>query len=88
MWPRIIAAALAALSVFLKGLLRAAAVMFHEVTGAFFVLFAVIGAAGAWREWNREAAPWVIALSAAFALMMAAFAFSSFRKAYGRARGK
>ena len=84
LWPRIIAAALAALGVFLKGLLRAAAVLFHEVTGAFFVLFALLGTAGVWREWQRDASEWVIALSAGFALMMGAFAFSSFRKAWGK----
>ncbi len=65
----------------LRRLFRIARQLFHETTGSLFVLFALIGGVGAWREWHRGAAQWLIALSIAFALMMAVFAVSSFRSA-------
>lgn len=55
--------------------------LFHELTGAFFVLFAVLGGAAAWREWQRGSALWLVALAAGFAAMMAWFAVTSFLSA-------
>ncbi len=66
---------------FFRTLWRIARQVFHEATGAFFVVFAVVGAAGAWREWKKEGALWLVAVSIGFSLMMAAFAFAAFRSA-------
>jgi glycerol uptake facilitator-like aquaporin len=78
---RLMGALLAALAVFLRSVWRAARQLFHEATGAFFILFALIGAVSAWREWQRGSAAWLIALSLGFTLMMGAFAVASFRSA-------
>ncbi len=78
---RILRAAWNALLTFLQGIGRAIRQLFHEVTGAFFALFALIGAMGTWREWRQGSAAWLLALSAAFTLMMAYFAVSSFLRA-------
>ena len=78
---RVIGALLAALGGFLLSLWRVLRQLFHEVAGALFVVFAVIGAAGAWREWRRDAPGWVIAVAAVFTLVMAYFAVASFRSA-------
>jgi hypothetical protein len=80
-WLRVIGALLAALSTFLASVWKVARQLFHETTGALFVGFAIVGAAGIWREWKRGAEAWVIGVTAAFTLMMAAFAVASFRSA-------
>ena len=77
LWDAILAGA----REFLRAGWRAARQVFHETTGALFVLFAAVGAAAAWREWHKGSAPWLIALATGFALMMAAFAGASFRNA-------
>lgn len=82
MWTRIILAILAALSGFLRSLWRAARQLFHETAGAFFVLFAVMGASSAWHEWRRGSEEWLIALAVLFTLVMAGFAVASFRSAH------
>jgi hypothetical protein len=56
---------------------RAARQVFHEVTGLFFLLFALVGAAGVWREWSQGSALWILALTASFTLAMAYFAASA-----------
>ncbi len=66
---------------FLRTVWRVGRQLFHEITGAMFLLFAFAGASGAWREWHRGAAQWLIAVTIGFALMMAAFAVASFRSA-------
>ncbi len=66
---------------FLRVVLRVARQLFHEATGAIFVLFAIAGGFGAWREWRRGASEWLVALAIGFTLMMAAFALTSFRSA-------
>ena len=71
----------AALAGFLRAAWRAVRQLFHEVTAAFFVLFAVIGAASVWREWQRGSSQWLLALAAGFTMMMAWFAVTSFRSA-------
>ena len=64
-----------------RTLWRIARQVFHEATGAFFVLFSVVGAAGAWREWKKDGAAWLVAVAMGFSLMMAAFAVAAFRSA-------
>ncbi|MGB9070061.1 MAG: hypothetical protein WCC21_15945 [Candidatus Acidiferrales bacterium] len=55
--------------------------LFHEFTGALFLVFAAYGAFVVWREWKHRPAPWVIAFVVIYALMMAAFGFTAFRRA-------
>ena len=81
MWLRLIGALLAALGAFLASVWRVLRQLFHETVGALFVVFAVIGAAGVWREWQRGSAVWVLAVTVGFTLMMASFAIASFRSA-------
>ena len=81
MWLRLIGALVAALSGFLASLWRVLRQLFHETAGALFVVFTVIGAAGVWREWQRQAATWVLAVTVGFTVMMAWFAIASFRSA-------
>ena len=78
---RVIAALLAALRAFLGSAWRVARQLFHEITGAFFLLFAVVGGVDAWRHWRRGSDVWMLGLALAFTLMMAAFAFAAFRSA-------
>ncbi len=78
---RILAAIWAALQAFLQGVWRAIRQLFHEVTGAFFVIFTAIGAVGIWREWHGGGRGWVLGVSLGFTLMMGFFALTSFRNA-------
>ncbi len=66
---------------FLRTLWRIARQLFHETTGALFVLFAVLGAATAWREWHKGAAEWLVAMPVSFSLLMVVFAVAAFRSA-------
>ncbi len=66
---------------FLRTLWRIARQLFHETTGALFILFAAVGAASAWREWHKGAAQWLVALAIGFSLMMVIFAVASFSSA-------
>jgi len=79
--PQLQQALLRAGGSFLRALWRIARQLFHETTGAFYVVFAVVGAAGAWREWKKEGALWLVAVSIGFSLMMVAFAVAAFRSA-------
>ena len=81
MWPRLIDALIQAIAEFFRGLWRVTRQLFHEVTGAFFVLFALIGAFSLWREWRSGSEEWLVALAAGFTLMMTWFAVTSFRSA-------
>lgn len=78
---RLIGAVVAALAGFFTTLWRVLRQLFHETAGALFVVFSVIGAAGTWREWQRGAAAWVLAVTVGFTLLMAWFAIASFRSA-------
>lgn len=60
---------------------RAARQLLHEAAGTLFALFALDGAWVAWRQWKYHPVGWVIALTAVYSLMMAVFAFTSFRRA-------
>jgi len=60
---------------------RAARQVFHEALGAMFGLFAVYGLIVAWRQWQSRPVWWLLSFALAYAAMMAAFAFLSFRRA-------
>lgn len=81
MWDRLAGALLRAIRGFLVGAWRIVRQLFHEMTGALFALFAILGGAAAWREWQRGSAAWLVALAVAFTAMMAWFAVASFRDA-------
>jgi len=80
-WTRLIGALAVAFVALLRSVWRVARELFHEITGALFGLFAVVGAASAWREWRRGSAEWTIGLALGFTVMMIAFAVASFRSA-------
>ncbi|MEK6575919.1 MAG: hypothetical protein AABZ58_16535, partial [Chloroflexota bacterium] len=65
------AAMLAALAAFFRSVGRVIRQLFHEVTGAFFLLFAALGGASAWRHWQHGLDLWVFGIALAFTLMMA-----------------
>ena len=65
----------------LRVLWRVARQVFHEATGALFGLFAAYGLVLAWRQWHHRPVLWLVGLAVLYALMMAAFAFGSFRRA-------
>lgn len=79
---RYISALLPAAAGFLRALGRAARQLLHEVTGAMFAVFAVIGAVSVWQAWRQSSPGWVMAVSIAFALMMGWFSVTAFWKAY------
>jgi glycerol uptake facilitator-like aquaporin len=64
-----------------RALWRVARQVFHEAAGTLFILFAAYGALAAWRQWKTRPIPWLIAFAIAYAVMMSAFAFLSFRRA-------
>ena len=55
--------------------------IFHEATGAFFGLFALYGAAAAWKQGHQPSGRWLAVFALAYAVMMALFAVSAFRSA-------
>src|SRR5437764_4488077 len=67
-----------------SSLLRVGHVLWLEVTGFFFAVFAVIGGAALVREVKVHAAPGRLAVLAIFTLMFAWFAASSFLRARKR----
>ena len=66
---------------FLRALWKALRQFFHESTGALFAMFAFSGGIAVWRQWHHARVPWLLALAAGYALMMAAFAVTAFRSA-------
>ncbi|MFY9527799.1 MAG: hypothetical protein WBC04_05945 [Candidatus Acidiferrales bacterium] len=71
--------------VVLRTLWRVTRQLFYEFTGVLFALFSIYGAMAAWRQWRHTHVLWLVGIAAAYALMMAAFAFMAFRSA-GRVR--
>jgi len=65
----------------MRALWRVARQLFHETTGALFGVFAAWAAFAAWRQWKQRPALWLMGLAIAYAIMMAAFSFASFRRA-------
>jgi len=58
---------------------RAVRELFHEVTGAVFLILALAAAQAAWRAWHRGAGRWLIGMTAAYGLLMILFGVLSFR---------
>ena len=71
-----------------RGVRVALTALFHQVTGFFFAVFAVIGGFAAWREYRHYTAgqfgPGRALLAAAFTATFAWFAVSSFWKSRNR----
>jgi multisubunit Na+/H+ antiporter MnhB subunit len=64
-----------------RRLWRALRQLFHEATGAVFVVLAIGWLNSALRAWSRDVALWLIALAVAVALLFLFFAVTSFHKA-------
>jgi len=69
------------LAVTLRVWWRVARQLFHELTGALFIVFAAYGGFVVWREWKHGPASWAIGFVVIYALTMAAFGFTAFRRA-------
>ncbi|MGA3292772.1 MAG: hypothetical protein ABSE45_02180 [Candidatus Acidiferrales bacterium] len=65
----------------LRVLWRVTRQFFHEATGALFGVFAAWAAFAAWKQWRHRPVLWLMGFAIAYAIMMAAFAFASFRRA-------
>ena len=65
----------------MRTLWRVTRQLFHETTGALFGLFAAWAAFAVWRQWKQRPALWLMGFAIVNAIMMAAFAFASFRRA-------
>lgn len=52
--------------------------MFHESTGAMFLILALFWSAAGVRQWMRGAAAWTWVALGSFALLLASFGVSSF----------
>ena len=55
--------------------------LFHEATGAFFLLFAAWAAFAAWKQWKHRPAVWLLGFAISYAIMMAVFAVAAFFRA-------
>jgi hypothetical protein len=55
--------------------------LFHEVTGALFLLMAFSWTASAFRIWRHGATSWLWGASATFAILMIFFGLSAFHAA-------
>lgn len=55
--------------------------LFHESTGAIFLLLALFWTIAAVRQWRQGAEPWAWVALGGFALIFAGFGWSSFRAA-------
>jgi hypothetical protein len=65
---------------FVRAVWRSVTQLFHQITGVFFLLFAVVGASALVREWHR----WPVAklvVAGVFTAVFAWFTFESFLKA-------
>jgi len=65
----------------LRVLCRVTRQLFHETTGALFGLFAAWAAFAVWKQWKHRPVLWLMGFAIAYAIMMAGFAFASFRRA-------
>jgi hypothetical protein len=64
-----------------RRLWRAARQLFHEMVGATFAVLALAWGNAALRASRRDVAHWLIFTAVAVALLMAVFAWTSFRRA-------
>lgn len=55
--------------------------LFHELVGAVFAVLAFAWLQSAIRAWTHDGARWLVATAFFVALVMAAFSFTSFRRA-------
>ncbi|MFZ0739758.1 MAG: hypothetical protein WA002_13305 [Candidatus Acidiferrales bacterium] len=76
-----IAAAWKSAMIVFRTLWKAARQLFHEMTGTLFALFAVSGVLALWRQWTGPRIHWLLAATILYVLMMALFAWTSFRSA-------
>jgi hypothetical protein len=60
---------------------RAIRQVFHETTGAVFLLLALSWSGATYRLWRHGTNPWVLGACFAFILMLALFGLTSFRSA-------
>ena len=65
----------------LRVLWRLTRQLFHEATGAMFGIFAAWAAFAAWKQWRHRPVLWFMGLAIAYAVLMAAYSFGSFRRA-------
>ncbi len=68
-------------AVTIRALWRVTRQIFHEAMGTIFDVFAAYGLLVAWRQWQHRPVWWLLSFAIAYAVMMAAFAFISFRRA-------
>jgi hypothetical protein len=66
---------------FFRTLWRVLRQVFHESTGAMFLILALFWSAAAVRQWMRGASPWMWMALGGFALILISFGVSSFRAA-------
>jgi hypothetical protein len=66
---------------FFRTLWRVLRQVFHESTGAVFLILALFWSAAAVRQWMRGASPWMWMALGGFALILISFGVSSFRAA-------
>lgn len=81
MSAQVLAALWAALAGFLRVAGRVLRQLFHELAGALFAVFAVLGGITVWREWQKGSARWILSVAVLFTLAMAFFALTSFLRA-------
>jgi len=66
---------------FFRTLWRVVRQVFHESTGAMFLILALFWSAAAVRQWMRGSSPWMWMALGGFALVLITFGVSSFRAA-------
>lgn len=55
--------------------------LFHEIVGAVFGILSLIWLQNSFRAWTKDVPLWVLVFSVGFAVLMARFAWTSFRRA-------
>jgi glycerol uptake facilitator-like aquaporin len=55
--------------------------LFHEIVGGIFLVLSLAWLQSAIRAWTRDVAHWLVGLAFGIAIVMAAFAWTSFRRA-------
>jgi ABC-type Fe3+ transport system permease subunit len=55
--------------------------LFHEVVGGVFVVLSLAWLQSAVRAWTRDVARWLVVVAFGMAVLLAVFAWTSFRRA-------
>jgi hypothetical protein len=55
--------------------------LFHEVVAGMFAVLALAWLESALRAWTRDVSHWLVAVAAGVAILLAVFAWTSFRRA-------